>query len=233
MSFLEFLRIQSLCYPCRRKSSTCISIYKRKSILGRKYNFSKLHAILWSKLKCFSSLIVSIPPFLRLLNISWTSCKVLYQLFIKANFLVTIPISQLLFSFHKIDVSVPKVPSKGTLYDLRLFLGTESPLKMIFNCLYLILKVIFLLNIFKILPWLLRSRGKTKLLSHKFTNKQLQYTYCTISYDHFNNILRLLIFYQIFLPPQGKRSAIISNKHGIYKLPQELSNDITLRILGK
>ena len=32
------------------------------------------------------------------------------------------------------------------------------------------------------------------------------------------------MFYQIFLLPQVKRSAIISNKHGIYELPHELPN---------
>ena len=40
------------------------------------------------------------------------------------------------------------------------------------------------------------------------------------------------MFYQIFLSPQMKRSAIISNKHGIYELPQELPNDLRLRILA-
>ena len=35
---------------------------------------------------------------------------------------------------------------------------------------------------------------------------------------------------QIFLLPQVKRSIIISNKHGIYKLPHELPNDFRLRI---
>ena len=34
-----------------------------------------------------------------------------------------------------------------------------------------------------------------------------------------------LLFYQIFLSPQVKRSAIISNKHGRYELPYELWND--------
>ena len=37
---------------------------------------------------------------------------------------------------------------------------------------------------------------------------------------------------QIFHLPQVKRYAIITYKHGIYKLPQELPNDLTLRILG-
>ena len=44
--------------------------------------------------------------------------------------------------------------------------------------------------------------------------------------------MRLLIFHQIFLSPQMKRYAIITYKHGIYKLPHELSNDLGLRILG-
>ena len=38
----------------------------------------------------------------------------------------------------------------------------------------------------------------------------------------------ILIDEQIFFSPQMKRSVIISNKHGIYELP----NDLRLRILG-
>ena len=34
------------------------------------------------------------------------------------------------------------------------------------------------------------------------------------------------MFYQIFLTPQVKRIAIISNKHGIYYFPHELPNDL-------
>ena len=41
-----------------------------------------------------------------------------------------------------------------------------------------------------------------------------------------------LIFYQMLLSPQVKWSVIISNKHGIYKMPHELPNDLTLMILG-
>ena len=41
-----------------------------------------------------------------------------------------------------------------------------------------------------------------------------------------------LMFYQIFLSPQVKRSAIISNKQVVYKLPHKLSNNFRLRILG-
>ena len=34
--------------------------------------------------------------------------------------------------------------------------------------------------------------------------------------------LDFLMFYQIFLSPQVKRCAIITYKHGIYELPQEI-----------
>ena len=37
--------------------------------------------------------------------------------------------------------------------------------------------------------------------------------------SHFNNILRLLMFYQIFSSPQANRSAIITYKHGIFVFP--------------
>ena len=37
---------------------------------------------------------------------------------------------------------------------------------------------------------------------------------------------------KIFVSPQEKRIVIISTKHGIYKLPHELLNDLTLRTLG-
>ena len=40
------------------------------------------------------------------------------------------------------------------------------------------------------------------------------------------------MLYQIFLLPQVKRYVIITYKHGMYELPQELSNDLRLRILG-
>ena len=41
------------------------------------------------------------------------------------------------------------------------------------------------------------------------------------------------MFEQILISPQVKRSVMISNKHCIYELPDELSNDLKLRILGK
>ena len=37
--------------------------------------------------------------------------------------------------------------------------------------------------------------------------------------------------YQIFLSPQVNRTAIISDKHGIYELPYGLLNDLRRRIL--
>ena len=52
-------------------------------------------------------------------------------------------------------------------------------------------------------------------------------------YNHGSNIVGLLMFYQISLLPQVERSAIISNKQGVYELPDELPNDVGLpRILG-
>ena len=54
----------------------------------------------------------------------------------------------------------------------------------------------------------------------------------THSYNQFHNILTFFIFYQIFLSSQVKLCQIIIYKHGICKLPHELSNDLELRILG-
>ena len=41
-----------------------------------------------------------------------------------------------------------------------------------------------------------------------------------------------LMFYQILLSPQVKRSVIISNKQGVYKLVHKLLNNLRLSILG-
>ena len=40
------------------------------------------------------------------------------------------------------------------------------------------------------------------------------------------------MFYQILLSPQVKRCAIVTYKHDIYELSDELPNDLRLRILG-
>ena len=46
-------------------------------------------------------------------------------------------------------------------------------------------------------------------------------------YNHGHNTLRLFA-----TSPQVKQSVVTSNKYGIYELPNELLNDLTLRILG-
>ena len=57
--------------------------------------------------------------------------------------------------------------------------------------------------------------------------KKIKFTIMVIIFSDF------LMFDQIFLSPQVKLvSVITSNKHGIYKLPHELSNDLRHRILG-
>ena len=51
------------------------------------------------------------------------------------------------------------------------------------------------------------------------------------TYNQFHNVLRISMFYQIFLSPQVKQRAIITYKHGMYQLPHELPNNLRLRIL--
>ena len=41
------------------------------------------------------------------------------------------------------------------------------------------------------------------------------------------------MFYQSFLSPQVKGYANITYKHGICEFPEELPNDLRLKILGK
>ena len=48
-------------------------------------------------------------------------------------------------------------------------------------------------------------------------------------YYHGYNILKLLDTLPNSLSPQLKRSVIVSNKHGIYELPHEFPNDLTLK----
>ena len=45
-------------------------------------------------------------------------------------------------------------------------------------------------------------------------------------------LLAFFMYYQIFYSLQVKQYAIITYKHGIYELPNELPNNIKLRILG-
>ena len=51
----------------------------------------------------------------------------------------------------------------------------------------------------------------------------------SLSYNHGHNILTLLKFDQIFLSPQVKRTATISNKHVTYELPHKLPNNLRLK----
>ena len=44
--------------------------------------------------------------------------------------------------------------------------------------------------------------------------------------------INIMMFRLVFLSPQVKQCGINTYKHGIYKLPQELPNDLRLRILG-
>ena len=48
----------------------------------------------------------------------------------------------------------------------------------------------------------------------------------------FDNILRFLMFDQILLSLQAKRSVIIDNKHDIYELSHDFQNNLKFRILG-
>ena len=70
------------------------------------------------------------------------------------------------------------------------------------------------------------ERRKCCVSSTKFcvTLKNLQTTMDII-------LLDFLILYQIFFSPQTRRNLIISNKHGMYELTRELSNDLRLAIL--
>ena len=47
-------------------------------------------------------------------------------------------------------------------------------------------------------------------------------------YNDGHNILKIFDTIPIFFPPQVKRSVIVSSKHGVYELPQELPNDLRL-----
>ena len=46
-----------------------------------------------------------------------------------------------------------------------------------------------------------------------------------VSYNHFHNILRLFDVLPNLVSTQMKQCAIITYKHGIYELPNELPND--------
>ena len=66
------------------------------------------------------------------------------------------------------------------------------------------------------------------LLANHTQWKSCSYTSCkyTIIFIIF---LDFLMFYQILISPQVKRSAIVSKKDGIYEFPQEFPNDLRLK----
>ena len=66
------------------------------------------------------------------------------------------------------------------------------------------------------------NKFQVKLTILFFLIKFAQKRYFIVSCD-------FLMFYHNFLLPQVKRCAIITEKHGIYKLPRELPNDLQLR----
>ena len=80
-----------------------------------------------------------------------------------------------------------------------------------------------------------RGRGKKKRMTDRSVPKQAKVALLVTEFysSTFSFIIlwEFLIFYQIFLSPQVKWCAIITYKHGIYELPQELPNDFRLRIL--
>ena len=81
-----------------------------------------------------------------------------------------------------------------------------------------------------------RNNLSVSLTSDMYQN-MLEYFTFMLSIWNLPTILVILfwdfsMFYQMFLSTQVKRNVIISNKHGIYDLPQELPNDLRLRIIG-
>ena len=72
--------------------------------------------------------------------------------------------------------------------------------------------------------WLFLTTGAVN--KNIIKQKKIVQTIIDIIFEDF------LTLYQHFFSPQGKRSIIISNKHGVYELPHELLNDLKLRTLG-
>ena len=71
---------------------------------------------------------------------------------------------------------------------------------------------------------MLKMMMKTKNTSHRYCINRPAITFITFC--------DFLMFYQIFLSLQAKRSVIINNKHGIFQLAHELPNDLRLRTFG-
>ena len=88
----------------------------------------------------------------------------------------------------------------GTLSDLRQFLATKNPLKMLKNAFYFTLKALFVLEIFKFLFWLFGHVGK--LLDMKTNEKFKPYAvtnwetnnYNTHTARYFKKLFQLLMY---------------------------------------
>ena len=69
-------------------------------------------------------------------------------------------------------------------------------------------------------------------ICHYMVNNHFKVLYKDKELEWWTLFWDFLILYQIYLSPHVKRSVIISNKYGIYELPDQLPNDLRLRILG-
>ena len=95
----------------------------------------------------------------------------------------------LVFSKSIISVACSLKIGLSTSLKLRIIWFIDSPLKIMKNAFYFMLKPLFVLRLFKFLSWLFdHVRKKAWLESwfqnswrHTLVNKKLQYTYCAIS----------------------------------------------------
>ena len=71
----------------------------------------------------------------------------------------------------------------------------------------------------------------TEFLKLMLNSVKINYLKIESNYNHFHKTLRLFDVYQTFLSPQVTRCMIITFKHGIYKLLNELPNNLRVRIL--
>ena len=74
------------------------------------------------------------------------------------------------------------------------------------------------------------ERKSRILISNFFSLLKFSFKNFTIEHDCCNQPLNILRLFDV--SPQVKGWAIITYKDGIYDLPQELQNDLTLKILG-
>ena len=82
-----------------------------------------------------------------------------------------------------------------------------------------------------------RTKGIKKSSRAKQGMQHIKHNWVLTPRSFFLAILAIIFWYilmfdKIFVSPQVNRIVIISNKHGIYELPHELSNDLRLRTLG-